>query len=168
MLDWPRGRAGVERWEQRSWGSGCGSGPGGDPGIPGDRSSSIPAGPEFKSRPTFHRWVKACGWVPPACCCSPRHSPPPTQSQSSHWPPCLCYLLTFVDCHQHDVMSLVSSLQHTVHFYKYTEEGVCSLQRHLSLSNLVMIPRGFRFSPNQRGRMSSPTYPVRFSSGISS
>lgn len=34
------------------------------PEVPGDWASSTPAGSKFQSSPAFHRWERACSWVP--------------------------------------------------------------------------------------------------------
>lgn len=159
--DWIDQGEGQEQscWEQQSWSSGCGitAGPGPKHEVLGDWSSSLPAGSKCKSSPTFHRWVKACGCVPTSLLPLPASFSP---SYTISILPLAAMLTLSVDlfgCHQHDMMPLVSSP------CKYTEEIVCSLQRHP-----IFAKYGTRFHPNHRARMPSPTYPVRYSSGINS
>lgn len=112
--------------------------------VPGDWSSSIPAGSKFKRSPAFHRWVKACGWVPTSLLLLPPHSP---LLHSLHPPPTRCH--AYAICSPlwlppvwHDVSGILSLAYGCI--CKSTEEIMC---RHPMFAKLIMILQGFWFSP---------------------
>ena len=126
-LDWLRRR--VEAgWGQWSWSSGWGTvarqRP--KPEVPGDWASSIPAGSKFQSSPAFHRWERACSWVPAWFLLLPTSFSP--SYTVSIFLPLLCTILTLsvslLGYNQHDMMYVVSCPEHTDAFAN-TQEKLC-------------------------------------------
>ena len=128
-LDWPRRR--VEAgWGQWSWSSGWDTvarqRP--KPEVPGDWASSIPAGSKFQSSPAFHRWERACSWVPAWLLLLPTSFSP--SYTVSVFLPLLCAILMLgLPPAWHDVRGILSLTCRCI--CKYTGEivllvGICA------------------------------------------